>query len=72
MNYSRIIINILLLSQENLFLCLLYSFPLAFLTNSSQMGLTLKSRRDERPQTGAQAPGSSATTKEVLKGRKNS
>ena len=32
-------------------------------------GAYLKSRRDERPQTGAQAPGSSATIKEAPKGR---
>ena len=36
---------------------------------SSSWGLTLKSRRDERPQTGAQAPGSSSTTKEAPRGR---
>ena len=41
----------------------------AYLTKSSSWGLTLKSRRDERPQTGAQAPGSSATIKEAPKGR---
>ena len=36
---------------------------------SSSWGLTLKSRRDERPQTGVSTPGSSATTKEAPTGR---
>ena len=33
------------------------------------MGGTLKSRRDERPQTGAQAPGNVATTEKAPRGR---
>ena len=35
------------------------------------MGAYHKSRRDERPQTGAQAPGGSTTTKEAPTGRQS-
>ena len=45
------------------------SFSLAFLANRSRRGLTLKSRRDERPQTGALAPGNVATTEKAPRGR---
>ena len=44
---------------------LLFGFP----DEKLFMGAYLKSRRDERPQTGAQAPGCSATTKEAPRGR---
>ena len=45
------------------------SFSSAFLANRSRRGLTLKSRRDERPQTGALAPGNVATTEKAPRGR---
>ena len=56
----------------------LFAYPSASLTKCNECGLLsfgqaqavpLKSRRDERPQTGVLTPGNCATTKEVLKGR---
>ena len=42
---------------------------LGFPDEKQLMGAYSKARRDERPQTGAQAPGNSATTKEAPRGR---
>ena len=46
---------------------LLLSFP----DEKQFKGACPKSRRDDRPQTGAQAPGSSATTEEAPTGRQS-
>ena len=48
------------------------SFSLAFLANRSRRGLTLKSRRDERPQTGVLTPGNVATIEKAPRGRQRS
>ena len=51
-------------------MCTSIYVPIHRLPDDNQFkGACQKSRRDERPQTGAQAPGNSATAKEVPKGR---
>ena len=51
-------------------MCTSIYVPIYRLPDDNQFkGACQKSRRDERPQTGAQAPGNSATAKEVPKGR---
>ena len=67
--YARTFIIYILLSGENQEHLYLYAFLSASMAISSQRKITLKSRRDERTQTGAQAPGNGAMVKKVLKGR---
>ena len=55
-------------NPEHLYLCAYYS---AFLTINCLRGLTQKSRRDERPQTGGVTPGNVATTEKAPRGRQN-